>query len=206
MVTERGNQMKKRITAAIVALTMVATMSLSALAANSPTTNNTTIIIKEIHTSSGSSSSGGSSSSTPAASVPSYVIPNNGGNAYTTVGSVRITANYANVSIPGAVSTAVAAPANATATKVLLSYVNSAATGTLVGTYKIRMYKAGVSLVNGFGIMPVSFGVGNQFDGRTATVYQILSDGTVEATQTVVANGKVSINVEEMGTFAVVIN
>ena len=149
-------------------------------------------------------------STTPNPAVSRIVISKDStGVATATVGSVKIAADYNNVTVPNAVGTAVSAPAKEAATSVLTDYVNAqlaTVPGTIVGTYKLRLYKAGVALTKDFGTMPVSFGVGNKYDGKTATVYQIHADGTITATVVTVVKGKVSLPITEMGSFAVVIN
>ena len=150
------------------------------------------------------------SSTTTNTAVSSIVVQkDNSGTATATVGSVKISASYNEVSVPNAVGTAVSAPAKEAATTVLTDYVKAqlaTTPGTVVGTFKLRLYKAGVALTKDFGTMPVSFGVGNKYDGKTATVYQIHADGTITATVVTVAKGKVSLPITEMGSFAVVIN
>ena len=150
------------------------------------------------------------SSTTTNTAVSSIVVQkDNSGTATATVGSVKISASYNEVSVPNAVGTAVSAPAKEAATTVLTDYVKAqlaTTPGTVVGTFKLRLYKAGVALTDNFGTMPVSFGVGNKYDGKTATVYQIHKDGTITATVVTVAKGKVSLPVTEMGSFTVVIN
>jgi hypothetical protein len=177
--------MKKRLTVLVAgALAAAMTFGMTVCAATSSTTTNT--------------------------AVSSIVISKDStGVATATVGSVKIAADYNNVTVPNAVGTAVSAPAKEAATSALTDYVKAqlaTVPGTIVGTYKLRLYKAGVALTKDFGTMPVSFGVGNKYDGKTATVYQIHADGTITATVVTVVKGKVSLPITEMGSFAVVIN
>ena len=150
------------------------------------------------------------SSTTTNTAVSTIVVEkDNSGTATATVASVKISASYNEVTVPNAVGTAVAAPAREAATTVLTDYVKAQLVetpGFIVGTFKLRLYEAGVAITNNFGTMPVSFGVGNKYDGKTATVYEIHKDGKITVATVTVAKGKVTLPVTEMGSFTVVIN
>ncbi|MCR4904215.1 MAG: hypothetical protein K6A23_15260 [Butyrivibrio sp.] len=147
------------------------------------------------------------SNPTVAAGNTIYAVPSSSKKEGTaTVGSTRITVNYSEVTVPGTVETAVVAPVKEEATKVLNDYVNANLNGgTVVLKTKLRLYKAGKSINSDFGVIKQAFGVGNKYDGRTATVYQIHQDGTITATDVVVTNGKVNVSLTDLGTFSIVI-
>ena len=135
-----------------------------------------------------------------------YAVPTAKKEGTATVGGTRITVNYSEVTVPGAIETAVVAPAKEEATKVLDDFVNANLNGgTVVLRTKLRLYKAGKSLNTGFGVIKQAFGVGNKYDGRTATVFQIHQDGSITTTDVVVVNGKVNISLTDLGTFSIVI-
>lgn len=206
--------MKRRLSvlvAGVLAASM--TFGMTVCAAPSPTTHNTNVISgNSTETATTATTTTTTSTQTEEANTPVSTIiisRDANGTATSTVGSVKVSANYSQVSVPNAVGTAVSAPVKEAATTVLTDYVKAqlaTTPGTIVGTFKLRLYKAGVAITDNFGTMPVSFGVGNKYDGKTATVYQIHKDGTITATVVTVAKGKVSLPVTEMGSFTVVIN
>ena len=123
-----------------------------------------------------------------------------------TVGTTRLTVDYNECTIPGSIETAVPAPENLEATKVLEEYVAPKLNGKkIVCKTKLRLYKAGVSVNDGFGTLTETFGVGNAYDGQMADVYQIHQDGSITVTSVPVVNGKVTIKVTDLGTFIVVL-
>jgi hypothetical protein len=135
-----------------------------------------------------------------------YAVPSGKNEGTATVGGTRVTVNYSEVTIPGAIETAVVAPANEEATKVLDDYVNAnLGGGTIVFKTKLRLYKAGKSINSDFGVLNQSFGVGNKYDGRTAVIFQIHQDGSITTTEVPVVNGKVNIALTDLGTFAIAI-
>ena len=93
--------MKKRLTVLVAgALAAAMTFGMTVCAATSSTTTNT--------------------------AVSSIVISKHStGVATATVGSVKIAADYNNVTVPNAVGTAVSAPAKEAATSALTDYVNA---------------------------------------------------------------------------------
>ncbi len=140
-----------------------------------------------------------------------YAAPAANGVGTATVEGTRLTADYNGVTQPGAVETAVPATekVNKAAADDLASFVGANASGgirPLKHPIWIRLYKAGVSLNSGFGVLKQSFGVGNQYDGRTATVFQRHPDGTKTATDVVIVNGKINIEITETGLFDYVIH
>ncbi len=184
--------MKKKLTAAVAGV-LAATMvfGTSVFAANSPSTSKTEV-----------KASTTTESAAPAAAVNAYIPRTSGG--YQAVEGVRFQSDYSSVTDSKAVATSYKADAKDAATVALEEYVAaSSATGKTFGPYKLRMYKAGKAVWNGFGTFKYSVGVGNKYDGQTATVFQIHQDGSVTTTQVTVVNGKVNISVEDMGTFMI---
>lgn len=186
--------MKRKISS-IIAAVLVGSMVVGStvFAADSSTTTNTesTSIVETAEAKAGNTI---------------YAVPTGKNEGTATVGGIRITANYSEVTIPGSIETAVVAPVKEEATKVLDDYVNANLNGgTIALKTKLRLYKAGKSINTDFGVLKQAFGVGNKYDGRTATVYQIHQDGTITSTDVVVTNGKVNIAVTDLGTFYIVI-
>lgn len=209
--------MKKKIMSVwAAALLLCYTFAFSASAATSPTTSNVTIItnvyVNGGGSSGGSSSGGGGRSSGGgggggSSSVPynstgaAYVIPRSGS-------PVRITSSYSGVTDGRAVSTAISPkPGTDSLSDTLMTYVNAVSGGkTVIGPFKLRMYVAGVSVWSGFGTFTSTYGVGNGYEGRSVTIYQIHKDGSVTAASSVVSGGKVSVTMDDMGSFAIVVN
>ena len=186
--------MKRKISS-IIAAALVGSMVFGStvFAADSSTTTNTesTSIVESEEVKSGATM---------------YAVPTGKNEGTATVAGTRVTVNYGEVTVPGSIETAVVAPAQEEATKVLDDYVNSqSGGGTVILKIKLRLYEAGKSINSGFGVIKQSIGVGNKYDGRTAIVYQIHQDGTITATEVVVVNGKVNIALTDLGTFAIVI-
>lgn len=180
--------MSKKFTAAlagVLAATMV--FGTTVMAAPSPSASTT-----EVKT-----------ETTATAAVNAY-IPR-GGNSYQEVSGVRFQSDYTEVTEKNAIATSYKASEKDAATKALEEYAaaDSTSTGKTFGPYKLRMYKAGKSIWDGFGTFKYTIGVGNKYDGQTATVYQIHKDGSVTTTQVTVVNGKLAISVQDMGTFLV---
>lgn len=210
--------MKKKIMSVWAAVLLLCyTCAFSTSAATSPTTANVTIITN-IYVNGGgsggggnsgggggggrSSGGGGGSSSVPCNSIgAAYVIPRSGS-------PVRITSTYSGVTDGRAVSTAISPkPGTDSLSDTLMSYVNSVSGGkTVIGPFKLRMYVAGVSVWSGFGTFTSTYGVGNGYEGRNVTIYQIHKDGSVTAASSVVVGGKVSVTMDDMGSFAIVVN
>ncbi len=186
--------MKRKISSAIAAV-LVGSMVIGStvFAADSSTTTNTaaTSIVESTEAKAGTTI---------------YAVPTAKNEGTATVEGTRVTVNYSEVTVPGTIETVVAAPAKEEATKVLEEYVAANSTGRVVVKAKIRLYKAGKSLNSDFGVLKESVGVGNKYDGKTATVFQIHQDGSITATEVVVENGKVNFTVTDLGTFMIVIN
>ena len=135
-----------------------------------------------------------------------FAVPNAKGEGVASVGSTRLTVSYSQCTLPGAIETAVAAPANEGATQALEAFAASNFPGRKIAVKaKLRLYKAGQSVRNGFGTVKESFGVGNGYDGQNAEVVQFHDDGTITTTTVPVVNGKVSIDLTDMGTFFVIL-
>ncbi len=189
--------MKRNITSVIAAV-LVGSMIISStvFAADSSTTSNT------------DSSKITSPVETQAAKEGKtmYAVPSSNKVGTATVGTTRVTVDYNECTVPNSIETAVVAPANLEATQVLEEYVAPKLNGKkIVCRAKLRLYKAGVSLNDGFGTLTETFGVGNAYDGQTAEVYQIHADGSITVTSVPVVNGKVTIKVTDLGTFFVVL-
>lgn len=97
--------------------------------------------------------------------------------------------------------------ASAKMASALTDYVNaSGETATKkFGPYKFELLKAGVPQWDNFGTFKTSIGVGNKYEGKTVTVYELLKDGTVTKISSVVKNGKVNLSLSQMGTILVAI-
>ena len=135
-----------------------------------------------------------------------YAVPNGKNVGTATVGTTRLTVDYNECTIPNAIETAVPAPADLEATKVLEEYVAERLNGKkMVCKTKLRLYKAGVSINDGFGTLTETFGVGNAYDGQTAEVYHHHLDGSITVMSIPVVNGKVTIKLTDLGTFIVVL-
>ncbi len=140
-----------------------------------------------------------------------YAVPTAKGVGTANVDGTRVTVDYSSVTVPGAIETAVPATekVNKETADDLASFVGADLNGgirPLKNPIWIRIYKAGVSLNSGFGVVKQSFGVGNQYDGRTATVYHRHPDGTKTKTDVVIVNGKINIEITETGLFDYVIH
>lgn len=183
--------MNKKFTAAL-ATVLTATMVFGTTVMAAPSPSASTTAVKSTAT----------ETSAPAEPVNAY-IPRGG--SYQEVSGVRFSSDYTEVTDNKAVATSYKASEKDAATKALTDYVAAASTSTgkTFGPYKLRMYKAGKSVWDGFGTFKYTVGVGNKYDGQTATVYQIHKDGSVTATQVVVSHGKVTIAVQDMGTFLI---
>ena len=183
--------MNKKFTAAL-ATVLTATMVFGTTVMAAPSPSASTTAVKSTAT----------ETSAPAETVNAY-IPR--GRSYQEVSGVRFSSDYTEVTETKAVATSYKASEKDAATKALTDYVATASTSTgkTFGPYKLRMYKAGKSVWDGFGTFKYTVGVGNKYDGQTATVYQIHKDGSVTATQVVVSHGKVTIAVQDMGTFLI---
>ena len=181
----------KKFTAAL-ATVLTATMVFGTTVMAAPSPSASTTAVKSTAT----------ETSAPAETVNAY-IPRGG--SYQEVSGVRFSSDYTEVTDNKAVATSYKASEKDAATKALTDYVATASTSTgkTFGPYKLRMYKAGKSVWDGFGTFKYTVGVGNKYDGQTATVYQIHKDGSVTATQVVVSHGKVTIAVQDMGTFLI---
>ena len=134
-----------------------------------------------------------------------FAVPNAKGEATATVDNTRVTVNYSQATMPNIIETIIKAPANEGATKALQEYVANNFPGRNVRLQiKIQMYKAGVS-INEAGAIQQSIGVGNAFDGQTATVVQHHKDGTITATDVPVVNGKITFATPDFGTFFILL-
>ena len=184
--------MKRVRLAVAVVLTAAMLAGGTVMAAGSPSSTTTAVTAST------------SSASTETTAATENWIPRAHG--YQAVKQVRFTSDYSDTE-KGTLATAYAASTKEEATTVLQDYVdkNAAATATKFGPYKIRMYRKGVSIWDGFGTFTFNIGVGSKYDGKTATVYQIHKDGTVTTTTVTVTGGKVTVSTKDMGTFYVVL-
>ena len=195
--------MKRNITSVIAAV-LVGSMIISStvFAADSSTTSNTdsSTVVKSPEVTSPVDTQAAKEGRTM------YAVPNGKKVGTATVGNTRVTVDYNECTVPDAIETAVPAPENLEATKVLEEYVAPKLNGKkIVCKTKLRLYKAGVSINDGFGTLEESIGVGNAYDGQIAEVYQIHQDGTITVISVPVVNGKVTFKVTDLGTFIVVI-
>lgn len=186
--------MNRKFTAALAAvLTATMVFGTTVMAAPSPSVKTTEVTASE---------NAAPANAAPAAEANAY-IPRGG--SYQEVAGVRFSSDYSETTDNKVIATSYKASEKDAATKALTDYVAAASTSTgkTFGPYKLRMYKAGKSIWDGFGTFKYTVGVGNKYDGQTATVYQIHKDGSVTATQVVVSHGKVNIAVQDMGTFMI---
>ena len=70
----------------------------------------------------------------------------------------------------------------------------------LTGAFKLRMYKAGQAVWNGFGTFNVRISVGTKYEGMTVNAYLVGQDGTLTVIPCVVKKGYVTIPLTQMGT------
>lgn len=188
--------MKRKLSSVLAGVLAVAlTVGAPVFAASSSTTSNTswTSIVKQ----------------------EEYVVPRPHTKSYTAAvvrdtnkHVTRVASDYSQVTDKQAIATATAGVASKdAAVKALSDYVAALGTSKVAfGPYKMRMYKAGVSVWSDFGTFIATYGVGNKYDGQTATVYQYCKDGTVKTTPVVVAQGKVVYPMTEMGTVIIAFN
>lgn len=182
--------MKKFKFAVAAVLTAAMMAGGTVMAAGSPSASTTTVTT--------------SSSEAAAPTVKESWIPRAHG--YQAVKGVRFTSDYAETEKDD-VATTYAASTKEEATTVLEDYVaaNASSAAVKFGPYKVRMYRKGVSIWDGFGTFKFSMGVGTKYDGQTATVFQIHKDGSITAVPVVVSGGKVTVSTQDMGTFYVVL-
>ena len=205
--------MKKNLVSAIAIASAVVLSAMPVCASSSSTTSNT-------------SSSNVVETTTNEAPAPLVVASNqvsystlNGKQAVATNDGARITGDkseltdkstsviVSSVGPQAASSKDAKTAASAKIAEALENYVK--ATGITAsktfGPYKYQFLKAGVSQWDNFGTYKTAVGVGNAYEGKTVTVYQILKDGSVVATQAVVTNGKVNITLTQAGTIMIAV-
>lgn len=191
--------MKRKFTAAAAGVLAASMMfGATAFAANSPSTKTTTV--------SQTTSTQSTESTTAAEPVATDYIARSLG--YQNVGGfIRVESNYSGVTDSTVVATVAKAEPSAAVTKALDDYIalTEDASKTVIGNFKVQMYKAGKSTWDGFGTFTFSVMVGNKYDGKTAVVYLYHKDGTVTKTEVVVTKGKISIPMTEMGTIKVLV-
>lgn len=206
--------MKKNLVSAIAIASAVVLSAMPVCASSSSTTSNT------------SSSNVVESSTTNEAPASLVVASNqvsystlNGKQAVATNDGARITGDkseltdkstsviISSVGPQSASSKDAKTAASAKIAEALENYVKT--TGVTAsktfGPYKYQFLKAGVSQWDNFGTYKTAVGVGNAYEGKTVTVYQILKDGSVVATQAVVTNGKVNIALTQAGTIMIAV-
>ena len=173
----------KRKTISVIAAVLALTMTIgTAVFAASPSTGNTSV-----PTDAGTSTYNNEN-----------VIPK--GPGYMQAGEVRATGDYADVTDNAMIATIYNNGANDPHLAYMKDYAKNLTGRKILGPYKIRMYKAGVSIWDGFGTFKVTLGVGNGFEGQTATCYLLYKDGTVETTTAVVNKGKITLTLTQMAT------
>ena len=178
------------IVAAVLALTML--VGLCAFAAASPTTSTA-------GAGAGSDDNGGG-----IVVATANVIPR--GPGYMEAGEVRATSTYAEVTDDNMIATIYKNPANDPYTDVLKEQAKSLTGKFVLGPYKLRMYKAGQAIWSGFGKFVVNLGIGNGYDGLTATIYVCNKDGQVSTQTATVQAGKIVVSMEEMGSLLIELN
>ena len=204
--------MKKNLVSAIAIASAVVLSAMPVCASSSSTTSNT-------------SSSNVVETTTNEAPAPLVVASNqvsystlNGKQAVATNDGARITGDkseltdkstsviVSSVGPQAASSKDAKTAASAKIAEALENYVKAAGvTSKTFGPYKYQFFKAGVSQWDNFGTYKTAVGVGNAYEGKTVTVYQILKDGSVVATQAVVTNGKVNIALTQAGTIMIAV-
>ncbi len=177
------------IVAAVLALTML--VGICAFAAASPSTST-------VSTGNDAQSGGGIVVST------ANVIPR--GPGYMEAGEVRATSTYEGVIDDNMIATIYKNPANDPYTAALEEQKKSLTGKTILGVYKLRMYKAGNAIWAGFGKFTVNLGIGNQYDGKEATIYIVNKDGQVSTQKATVQAGKIAVTMEEMGSLLIELN
>ena len=181
--------MKRLSISAVAVMTSFLIAGTSAMAAGSPSSTATSVTSNK--------------SGIQTTAVTENWIPR--GHSFQAVNQVRFTSAYKEAD-KDVLATAYAASKKELATTVLQNYVDAAAPAAQkFGPYKIRMYRKGVSIWDGFGTFKFSIGVGSKYNGKTATIYQIHKDGSITTTSAVVTGGKVDVSVMDMGTFYVVL-
>lgn len=138
-----------------------------------------------------------------------YAVPTGNNKGTATVEGVKVTVDYSNAVKEG---TETLVPANNVDTKAVAAlgdYMSSRISGgvrPLKQPICVRFYSAGRSL-DEFGSLPQSVGVGNQYDGRTATVFiRDTKTGVVTELSVVITNGKLNFSVSKPCIFDFVIN
>ena len=135
-----------------------------------------------------------------------WIVPRSGGGA-AVVGNVRVTSDYAQVTDPEMIATATFVEKDDPVGKILTEYVLARSGSRQVfGPYKQRIYKGGVSKWDGFGVFTAQYGIGNKYDGHTATVYKFLRDGTITEEEVVVVRGKIRIDFDQMASIMIVLD
>ncbi len=121
-------------------------------------------------------------------------------------GKVTVSSDYSAVTDKDSVVT-VTASKDDNAVKVLSDYVALVEPNAVkvVGPIKVQMFKAGKAVVNNFGTFTMTFNVGTTYNGRTAVAYQIHNDGSVSNVPAIVAGGKVTVALTDMGSIVIAI-
>ncbi len=177
--------MKRKTISAIAAVLVLAMILGLTVFAASPSTGNTSVA-----TDAGTYTYNGES-----------VIPR--GPGYQQAGEVRATSDYVGVTDNAMIATIYNNGANDPHLAYMKDYAKNLTGKKVLGPYKLRMYKAGVSIWDGFGTFNVTLGVGNGFEGQTATVYLLYKDGTVGTTTAVVSKGKITLSLTQMATILI---
>jgi hypothetical protein len=76
---------------------------------------------------------------------------------------------------------------------------------TVLGVYEVTLTFDGVEIHSGFGTLTLALPAGAAYEGRTATVWHLYSDGTATGQDVLVSGGKVTIQVTDLFVFAVAV-
>ena len=137
-----------------------------------------------------------------------FIMSSANNNTITVAGpgtKVNVSANYAEVDNKDAKAT-VLVPKADPACEALANYVAAIAPAAekVYGPMKVQMYVKGDTIWSDFGTFTLNVDIAPKYNGKTATVYQYLKDGTVLTTTAVAQNGHVPVVMSEMGSVAVV--
>lgn len=140
----------------------------------------------------------------------SFILSSSNSNTVRVAGpgtSTKVTASYAAVT-RNDVNATIITPKNDAAADLLSETVKAEhpAAAMTEGPLKVQMYVKGDTIWDGFGTYNMTVEVGKMYNGRNATVYQILKSGEIVSTPAVVANGVVPVSMTEMGSVMVVVD
>ncbi len=121
-------------------------------------------------------------------------------------GKVAVTPDYSAVTDKDVI-VSVSAPKKDQAGQVLVDYVklDAANASKILGPVKFQMFKSGKTVWDGFGSFTAKISVDKAYNGKTASVYQIHKDGSVTKTDATVAQGVVTVTLNDMGSVVIAI-